>query len=173
MAGNIHLEVVTPEKLVVSEDVQIVAAPGSLGEFGVLIGHTPFLTALFDTRMQTAKSATYLQAVDLPKRFRIKSPFWPNRPREDAILILGEPKRLRPAPSNAWPKIAQKKMSILDGPKHLWNGRWYGSELPRRGSINWVVCCYRLEFVKSTRATVDKGKPANLVCPFYLIGLNC
>lgn len=46
MAGNIHLEVVTPEKLVVSEDVQIVAAPGSLGEFGVLIGHTPFLTTL-------------------------------------------------------------------------------------------------------------------------------
>jgi F-type H+-transporting ATPase subunit epsilon len=46
MAGNIHLEVVTPEKLVVSEDVQIVAAPGSLGEFGVLIGHTPFLTML-------------------------------------------------------------------------------------------------------------------------------
>jgi F-type H+-transporting ATPase subunit epsilon len=40
------VEVVTPEKLVVSEDVQIVAAPGSLGEFGVLIGHTPFLTML-------------------------------------------------------------------------------------------------------------------------------
>ena len=46
MAGNIHLEVVTPEKIVVSEEVQIVASPGSLGEFGVLIGHTPFLTAL-------------------------------------------------------------------------------------------------------------------------------
>jgi len=46
MAGNIHLEVVTPEKIVVSEEVQIVASPGSLGEFGVLIGHTPFLTTL-------------------------------------------------------------------------------------------------------------------------------
>lgn len=46
MAGNIHLEVVTPEKLVVSEDAKIVMAPGSLGEFGVLIGHTPFLTTL-------------------------------------------------------------------------------------------------------------------------------
>jgi F-type H+-transporting ATPase subunit epsilon len=46
MAGNILLEVVTPEKIVVSEDAQIVAAPGSLGEFGVLIGHTPFLTTL-------------------------------------------------------------------------------------------------------------------------------
>lgn len=46
MAANIRLEVVTPEKLVVSEDVKIVMAPGSLGEFGVLVGHTPFLTTL-------------------------------------------------------------------------------------------------------------------------------
>ena len=46
MADNIRLEVVTPEKLVVDEDAQIVMAPGSLGEFGVLPGHTPFLTTL-------------------------------------------------------------------------------------------------------------------------------
>lgn len=46
MAANIHLEVVTPEKIVVSEAAQIVAAPGVLGEFGVLAGHTPFLTTL-------------------------------------------------------------------------------------------------------------------------------
>ena len=46
MAGNIRLEVVTPEKYVVDEEVQIAVAPGSLGEFGVLIVHTPFLTTL-------------------------------------------------------------------------------------------------------------------------------
>ena len=46
MAESIRLEVVTPEKSVVSEDAQIVMAPGSLGEFGVLVGHTPFLTTL-------------------------------------------------------------------------------------------------------------------------------
>ena len=46
MAGNIKLEVVTPERSVVSEEAQIVIAPGTLGEFGVLIGHTPFLTTL-------------------------------------------------------------------------------------------------------------------------------
>lgn len=46
MAENLKLEVVTPEKSVVSEEAQIVMAPGSLGEFGVLIGHTPFLTTL-------------------------------------------------------------------------------------------------------------------------------
>lgn len=46
MAGNFTLEVVTPEKVVTHEEVQIVMAPGTLGEFGVLIGHTPFLTTL-------------------------------------------------------------------------------------------------------------------------------
>jgi len=46
MAQNIKIEVVTPEKAVVSEDAQIVMAPGILGEFGVLSGHTPFLTTL-------------------------------------------------------------------------------------------------------------------------------
>ena len=46
MAENIRLEVVTPEKQVVNELAQIVMAPGSMGEFGVLSGHTPFMTSL-------------------------------------------------------------------------------------------------------------------------------
>ncbi len=46
MAGNIKLEVVTPEVEVVNDEAQMVVAPGSEGEFGVLIGHTPFLTTL-------------------------------------------------------------------------------------------------------------------------------
>lgn len=46
MANDIKLEVVTPEKSIVSEEAQIVMAPGAEGEFGVLIGHTPFLTTL-------------------------------------------------------------------------------------------------------------------------------
>jgi F-type H+-transporting ATPase subunit epsilon len=45
MAENIRLEIVTPEKEVVNAMAQIVMAPGSLGEFGVLSGHTPFMTA--------------------------------------------------------------------------------------------------------------------------------
>ncbi|CAB1063979.1 ATP synthase epsilon chain (EC [Olavius sp. associated proteobacterium Delta 1] len=46
MADNIRLEVVTPEKEVVNDLAQIVMAPGSMGEFGVLSGHTPFMTSL-------------------------------------------------------------------------------------------------------------------------------
>ncbi|MCP4683685.1 MAG: F0F1 ATP synthase subunit epsilon [Desulfobacterales bacterium] len=46
MTDNIKLEIVTPDRIVVDEDAQIVMAPGTDGEFGVLSGHTPFLTSL-------------------------------------------------------------------------------------------------------------------------------
>ncbi len=46
MAESIKLEIVTPEKTVVDERVQTATAPGSEGEFGVLPGHTPFLSTL-------------------------------------------------------------------------------------------------------------------------------
>jgi F-type H+-transporting ATPase subunit epsilon len=45
MAG-LHLEVVTPEKVVASERVDTVVAPGTLGQFGVLPGHTSLLTGI-------------------------------------------------------------------------------------------------------------------------------
>jgi len=43
---SIHLEVVTPDKRVVSEVVDAVVLPGSEGSLGVLPGHTPLLTIL-------------------------------------------------------------------------------------------------------------------------------
>lgn len=46
MAGKILLEVVTPEKLLLSQEVDEVIAPGSEGEFGVLPGHCHFLSSL-------------------------------------------------------------------------------------------------------------------------------
>jgi F-type H+-transporting ATPase subunit epsilon len=46
MAESLFLEVVTPQKAVISEEAQIVVAPGSEGEFGVLKNHTTFLTSL-------------------------------------------------------------------------------------------------------------------------------
>jgi F-type H+-transporting ATPase subunit epsilon len=46
MAGKILLEVVTPEKLLLSRQVDQVIAPGTEGEFGVLPGHCHFLSML-------------------------------------------------------------------------------------------------------------------------------
>ena len=43
---TLHLDVVTPEKTVVSDEVDIVMAPGYFGEFGALPNHIPFLAQL-------------------------------------------------------------------------------------------------------------------------------
>ena len=43
---SLILEVVTPEGLLLREEVDEVVAPGELGYFGVLPGHTPFLSTL-------------------------------------------------------------------------------------------------------------------------------
>ncbi len=42
----LQLDVVTPEGTVVSDQAEIVVAPGYLGEFGVLFNHIPFLAQL-------------------------------------------------------------------------------------------------------------------------------
>ncbi len=46
MAEKLKLEVVTPKGAVVSQDVDIVTAPGYGGEFGVLANHAPFLSTI-------------------------------------------------------------------------------------------------------------------------------
>lgn len=40
------LEVVTPDKTVLKEEVEMAICPGSEGEFGVLPNHAPFLSSL-------------------------------------------------------------------------------------------------------------------------------
>jgi F-type H+-transporting ATPase subunit epsilon len=46
MASTIRLELVTPERLLFSEEVDEVVLPGYEGEFGVLPGHTLYLAIL-------------------------------------------------------------------------------------------------------------------------------
>ena len=46
MSEKLKLEMVTPHKRVLSEEVDEISAPGTLGELGILPGHTPLLTTL-------------------------------------------------------------------------------------------------------------------------------
>lgn len=47
MSETLHLQVITPLKLVLDEEVAEVVGPGELGEFGILPGHVPFVTTLY------------------------------------------------------------------------------------------------------------------------------
>ena len=46
MAGTFKFELVTPERMALSEDVAQVVVPGVEGEFTVLPGHAPVISAL-------------------------------------------------------------------------------------------------------------------------------
>ncbi len=65
MAELLKLEMVTPYKLVLSEEVDEVVLPGTMGELGILPGHTPLLTTLKIGEMTYRKGgASYRIAVN-------------------------------------------------------------------------------------------------------------
>ena len=53
----LHFELVTPARLVRSEDVHMVVVPGTEGEFGVLEGHAPFMSTIRDGAIRVYRSA--------------------------------------------------------------------------------------------------------------------
>ncbi len=61
MANKILLEVVTPDRLLVSKEVDVVVATSVEGEFGVLYGHVPFLAnlAIGELRFKEGNATEY------------------------------------------------------------------------------------------------------------------
>ena len=55
--ADLHFELVTPEKLVRSEDVYMVVVPGTEGEFGAMAGHAPVMTTLKEAELKIYKNA--------------------------------------------------------------------------------------------------------------------
>ncbi len=56
--ARLFLEVVTPERVQVSQEVESVVAPGSLGEFGVLPGHVSFLSGIVPGELRYTDGGT-------------------------------------------------------------------------------------------------------------------
>ena len=46
MAGTIAFELVSPDRLLLSEDVEMVVIPGTEGDFGVLVEHQPMISSV-------------------------------------------------------------------------------------------------------------------------------
>jgi F-type H+-transporting ATPase subunit epsilon len=55
--ADLHFELVTPERLVRSEDVYMVVVPGVEGDFGAMAGHAPVMTVLKDSELKVYKTA--------------------------------------------------------------------------------------------------------------------
>ena len=68
--AELHFELVTPERLVRSEDVHMVVVPGSEGDFGVMAGHAPYMST-----MRNGDIAIYRAAGAEPERIAIEGGF--------------------------------------------------------------------------------------------------
>jgi F-type H+-transporting ATPase subunit epsilon len=54
---SLHFELVTPARLVRSDEVHMVVVPGTEGEFGVLEGHAPFMSTVKDGAIKVYRTA--------------------------------------------------------------------------------------------------------------------
>jgi F-type H+-transporting ATPase subunit epsilon len=58
MADKLHFSLVAPEREVFAGEVDRVDAPGIEGDFGVLAGHAPFMTALREGKVTVVNGST-------------------------------------------------------------------------------------------------------------------
>jgi F-type H+-transporting ATPase subunit epsilon len=81
--ADLHFELVTPERLVRSEEVHMVVVPGSEGDFGVLAGHAPVMSTIRDGEL-----AIYRTAGAEPERIAIEGGF--AEVNENGLTVLAE-----------------------------------------------------------------------------------
>ncbi|WOK36382.1 ATP synthase F1 subunit epsilon [Sphingomonas sp. C3-2] len=79
----LHFELVTPERLIRSEDVHMVVVPGTEGEFGVLAGHAPFMSTIKDGALSIYKTEN-----GAPETIRIEGGF--AEVNEKGLTVLAE-----------------------------------------------------------------------------------
>jgi len=68
--ADLHFELVTPDRQVMSEDVYMVVVPGTEGESGIMAGHAPYMTTL-----RNGEIAVYRAAGAQPERIAVTGGF--------------------------------------------------------------------------------------------------
>jgi len=81
--ADLHFELVTPEKLLRSEEVHMVVVPGSEGDFGVMAGHAPYMATMRDGEL-----AIYRTAGAEPERVPVRGGF--AEVSETGLTVLAE-----------------------------------------------------------------------------------
>lgn len=82
--ADLHFELVTPERLVRSEEVFMVVVPGTEGDFSVLAGHAPYMSTL-----RNGDIAIYRGSMgDTPERIAVEGGF--AEVSERGLTVLAE-----------------------------------------------------------------------------------
>ncbi|WP_095011652.1 ATP synthase F1 subunit epsilon [Tsuneonella mangrovi] len=79
----LHFELVTPEKLVRSDDVHMVVVPGTEGDFGVLEGHAPVMSTVRDGAL-----VVYASEGASPEEIQVRGGF--AEVGENGLTVLAE-----------------------------------------------------------------------------------
>lgn len=80
---SLHFELVTPERLLRSENVQMAVVPGTEGDFGVMAGHAPYMSPLRDGEI-----AVYRTFPGEPERVPVQGGF--AEVNEMGLTVLSE-----------------------------------------------------------------------------------
>ena len=81
--ADLHFELVTPDRLVVSDDVHMVVVPGTEGESGIMAGHAPYMTTL-----RNGELAVYRTAGASPEKIAVTGGF--AEVSEKGLTVLAE-----------------------------------------------------------------------------------
>jgi F-type H+-transporting ATPase subunit epsilon len=81
--AELHFELVTPDRLVISDDVYMVVVPGSEGESGIMAGHAPYMTTL-----KNGEVAVYKTQGAQPERLSVTGGF--AEVSEKGLTVLAE-----------------------------------------------------------------------------------
>jgi F-type H+-transporting ATPase subunit epsilon len=136
MAEKIQLEVVTPERRVLAEAVDMVTVPGLGGELGILPGHTPLISQLQTgvlTYVQDGKSS----------QLHVSGGFV--EVRDDHVSVLAEVAELPEEIDAARAKLSRDR---LEKQLNQWSGTEEDFEIARAKLERSVV---RLQLASSTR----------------------
>ena len=81
--ADLHFELVTPDRLVMSDDVHMVVVPGTEGDSGIMAGHAPYMTTLRNDEI-----AVYRTQGGQPERIPVTGGF--AEVSEKGLTVLAE-----------------------------------------------------------------------------------
>ena len=68
--ADLHFELVTPDRLVMADEVHMVVVPGAEGDSGIMAGHAPYMTTL-----KNGEIAVYRTQGGQPERINVTGGF--------------------------------------------------------------------------------------------------
>ncbi len=85
--GKVEFELVSPERLLLSEEVEMVVVPGEEGDFGVLIRHSPMISTLRPGVIQVHEGGAVKESIFVAGGFAEVTPARCTVLAEEAIAV--------------------------------------------------------------------------------------